>query len=72
MCLDDEMGSQIGHMTSRHGQDMYLYMHDDREERSRDQFEIPFCHQGTSFLVDFLVNQKELTGKTFTTPLTII
>ena len=59
---------EIGHVTSRRGQDMYLYMHDGHEERSRDQFEIPFLHQGA--LVDFLAKKRELTKKTFTTPLT--
>ena len=48
----------------------HLYMHDDREERSRDQFEIPFRHQGVSLMVDFLAKKRELTKKTFTTPLT--
>ena len=54
---DDEMGSQIGHVTSPHGKNMYLYMHTDREERSRDQFELPFRHQGASFVVDFLAKK---------------
>ena len=68
---DDEMRSLIiGRVTYHRGQDKYLYTHDDRKERSRDQFEIPFRHQGTSFLVDFLAKERELTKKTFTTPLT--
>ena len=40
------------------------------DKRSRDQFEIPFRHQGASFSVDFLAKKRELTGKNFTTPLT--
>ena len=67
---DDEMGSQIGHVTSRRGKNIYLYMHTDREERSCDQFQIPFRHPGASFLVDFLAKKRGLTKKTFTTPLT--
>ena len=50
---DGEMGSQIVHVISRPGQNMYLYMHEDREERSRDQYGIPFHHHDASFLVDF-------------------
>ena len=64
---DDEMGSQIGHVTSRRGQDMYTT---DREERPRDQFEIQFRHQVASCVVDFPADERELTGKTFTIPLT--
>ena len=43
---------KIGHVISRCGKNMYLYMHADCEERSRDQCEIPFRHQGAPFLVD--------------------
>ena len=67
--LDDEMGSQIGRVTSHRGKDPYLYRHTNREERSRDQFEIPFRRRAASFLVDFLANERELTRKTFTTSL---
>ena len=52
---------------------MYKYMSWLRGDwRSRDQLEIPICHQGAPFLVDFLSLRKEtcMAGKTFTTPLT--
>ena len=52
---------------------MYKYMSWLRGNwRSRDQLEIPICHQGAPFLVDFLSLRKEtcMAGKTFTTPLT--
>ena len=67
---DDEMGSQIGRVTFRRSQDMKTYTID-HQERSHDQFEIPFFHQVALCVVDFLANEKEVTGKTFATPLTI-
>ena len=67
---DDEMGSQIGHVTSPHDHRACISTCLDSDEKSNDQFEIPFRHQGASFLVDFLAKKRELTGKTFTTPLT--
>ena len=55
---NDEMASQVARVTSPRGQDMYLYMYANHEERSRDQYEIPFRHRAASFLVDFLAKQK--------------
>ena len=63
---DDEMGSQIGHVNSPRACTSTCL---DRDERPRDQFKITFRHQDGSFLVDFLANERELTKKTFTTPL---
>ena len=63
---DDEMGSQIGRVTYHRGQDMDTT---NREERSRDRFKIPFRHLAAPCVVDFLADERELTGKTFTTPL---
>ena len=69
-----DLNKMIGRVTSCGGQDMYAY---GCEERSRDQFEIPFCHQAASCLFvvipgRFFSLTKEHWPEdvTFTTPLT--
>ena len=63
---DDEMGSQTGHVTSPHDRSCTC-LH--RDERSSDQFEIPFHHQAVPCRSIFSL-MKEKIGKTSTTPLT--
>ena len=82
--IGSHIGSQIGHVTFPLDRRAWIQVHAfiqfmntstciDRDgrlrKRSRDRFEIQFRPQSVSFLVDFLAKKRELTKKTFPTPL---